>query len=114
MTTSYTYISRKRSYYKPLIFTEPIIVPAYISTARKLANIIKNYLSVSTFWFNEWEDLGMIFRHLIRELGYDEKIGNIGWNKFTIEFQGMLFKVERVLAEDFKWKYFRVEKIKII
>ena len=77
MTTSYTYISRKRSYYKPLISTEPIMVPAYISTVRKLANIIKNYSSVSTFWFNKWEDLAIISHFLIKELGDGEVIGKV-------------------------------------
>lgn len=110
MTTSYTYISRKRSYYKPLISTEPIIVPAYNSTARKLANVIKNYSNMSTFWFNKWEDLSIISHLLIRELGGGEIIGKVELNKFTIQFRGVCYNIERELSSDLSWKFYKISR----
>ena len=111
MTTSYTYISRKRSYYyKPLISTEPIIVPAYISTARKIANTIREYSSSSSFWFSEWEDLNLVSRQLISELGEGEVVGKVDWNKFTFQFQGVVYTIERKLSSDLSWKFYKITR----
>ena len=117
MTTSYTYVSRKNNnlfqYPTGISKIRPFEdVYTFLSDAKKIAYAIKNYPARKSFYFDEWNDLNIIIKQLIKELGQENcSKSNIYFNEFTIIYKNEKFEVSRNFSSDLHWKTYDITKI---
>jgi len=117
MTTTYTYVNRRNSNYFRYTFNPDNgikgISDNYIglSVPQKIVYAIKNYPNRRSFYFSEWDNIKLISKNVIQELGDDSTIISIHWNEFSIKYNDNTYEITRKFSSDLAWKSYEITKI---